>query len=396
MLNDRKILTVTELNLLCRRTLENISPNGLWVRGEIRSPKLHSSGHLYFSMTDGVSTIDAVMWKSSLDMLGFRPEEGMAVEAFGNPTLYEKSGRFQFNAKRLLPVGEGARAVAFRQLKEKLAKEGLFDQKFKKPLPEFPFAIGVITSPTGAAIRDIIHVLSRRAPYLKIIFRPAQVQGDGASKDLIRALEEMNLFGKVDLIIIGRGGGSEEDLWCFNDEALARAIFASKIPVISAVGHEIDFTIADFVADKRAPTPSASAEIAVNDLAEINGWLMGFYSSAFRGLKNQLEKSDMRLTMILKRPAWTRPLNRINDGMQAIDENISKLGIVIKRLFQKSAEGLNFQRIRLANLGVESVLKRGFAIVWKRGKIVKTSSSLLRGDEVSIQFKDGDRKALIS
>ncbi len=375
--------------------LESIVPEGLWVRGEIRNIKFHTSGHLYFALTDDKASIDGVIWRSNAEKLGFKPEDGMAVEAFGIPTLYEKVGRFQFSVKKLFPVGEGARAIAFRQLKEKLDAEGLFDSEHKKPLPLFPFRIGVITSATGAAIRDIIHVLSRRAPYVTVVLRPSRVQGDGAAEDIIEGIKKMNDYGQVDLLIVGRGGGSEEDLWCFNDERLAREIFASRLPIITAVGHEVDFTIADFVADKRAPTPSAAAEVAVRDISELCATILGLYETTKSRLSLQVERAGKELKMLLTRPAWVEPIRRIRDTEQRLDDITAHMDDSILLILERGASKLINITGRLSGMSIARTLQRGFAVVRRDDKLIRRAVELDAGDRIEIQFTDGKKPAKV-
>ncbi len=395
MSEERKIFTVSELNTLCRLTLEGIEPEGLWLGGEIRDIKLPASGHIYFAITDDDSKIDAVMWRSSAERLNFLPENGMKVELFGTPTLYDKTGRFQFMARRMLPVGEGARAIAFRQLKEKLEKEGLFSSEFKKPLPRFPFRIGVITSGSGAAIRDIVNVITRRARYVSIVLRPAKVQGEGAAEDIASGIAEMNEYGDADLLIVGRGGGSEEDLWCFNDEGLARAIFASELPIISAVGHEIDFTISDFVADLRAPTPSAAAELAVSDMEDLLDRIAGFVFTARRGLNSRVEREMSRINSFIRRPAWRAPLRILHDYEQSLDDLSSKADKAIVRIAERKGSNLNRLISRLGGLALSTSIKRGFVIVSKQGRVITKAADLNRGEIIDIRWPDGNRSAEI-
>jgi len=261
---EEKIYTVSELTREIKQVLETGFPC-LWVEGEISNFKRHSSGHLYFTLKDENSQIRCAMWRYRANDLIFRPEDGMKVLVQGNLQVYEPGGYYQIIVQQVQPAGVGELQLAFEQLKKKLYAEGLFDEAHKKPIPIFPERIGVITSPTGAAIRDIISVITRRFPIAQIILAPVRVQGPGAKEEIVQAIQDFNEFGEVDVLIVGRGGGSLEDLWAFNEEVVARAIFTSKIPIISAVGHEIDFSISDFVADRRAPTPSAAAEMAVPD-----------------------------------------------------------------------------------------------------------------------------------
>ncbi len=396
MPDERKIYTVTELNNISRLTLEGISPDGLWLGGELRDVKFPASGHVYFAVTDDESKIDAVMWRSSATRLDFTPENGMKVEFFGTPTLYEKTGRYQFMARRMLPVGEGARAIAFRQLKERLEEEGLFSAEHKRPIPEYPFRIGVVTSGTGAAIRDIINVFTRRAPYVSIILRPAKVQGEGAVEDISNGIIEINEYANVDLLIVGRGGGSEEDLWCFNDEGLARTIFDSELPIISAVGHEIDYTIADFVADLRAPTPSAAAEIAVKDTRELSNTIIGYIENARKNIGSKVDRRFSRLEDLVSRAAWRAPLKLIHDYEQRLDDLTTLADKFISLKAERNATRFNNLTVRLKGLAASSTIKRGYAVVSLNGKTVTQAIDLETGDEIDIRFSDGVRRAKIT
>jgi len=393
--DERKIFSVKELNSLCRRLLENASPGGLWVQAEIRNLKRHSSGHIYFVLAGKDASIDGVIWRSIAQGLGFKPEDGMAVEAFGTPTLYEKNGRYQFSVRKLLPVGEGARAIAFRQLKNRLLVEGLFDSGHKKALPLFPFRIGVVTSATGAAVRDIIHVIKRRAPHVTVVVRPANVQGKGAAVDIIDGIRELNESGEVELIVIGRGGGSEEDLWCFNDEGLARAIFDSRLPIISAVGHEVDFTIADFVADLRAPTPSAAAEVAVRDIAELKSTIETRYRTAKSRLEAKFDNARARIDSVMNRAAWTEPIRRIRDCEQRLDDFTGRSEMAVKNRLERTGTNLIQLAGKLSGLSVKNTLKRGFTIVRKAGVAVNSISRLSSGDAVELELIDGTKSAVI-
>lgn len=264
-------LSVTDATRMIKTLLETTLPM-MWIEGEISNFTHHSSGHMYFSLKDPTSQISCVMWKGRNRSMHFRPQDGMKVLVNGRVTVYERRGNYQLDVWQMLPGGVGALQQAFEQLKIRLSEEGLFDEKYKRPLPKYPRRIGIVTSPTGAAIRDLHSVLSRRWPSAELILRPALVQGTGAAEDIARAIEEFNEYGEVDVLIVGRGGGSLEDLWAFNEEVVARAIFHSKLPIISAVGHEIDFTIADFVADLRAATPSAAANWWRRMRARFSNW----------------------------------------------------------------------------------------------------------------------------
>ncbi|MCK5525880.1 MAG: exodeoxyribonuclease VII large subunit, partial [Candidatus Latescibacteria bacterium] len=267
MLDSAEAYSVSDITRAIKGLLdEGLMP--LWVEGEVSNYVHHTSGHRYFTLKDETSQLRCVMWKWQ-GQLRFRPEDGMKVRAYGRISVYERGGQYQLVVSELHPAGVGELQLAFEQLKERLAKEGLFDESRKRSLPRFPQRIGVVTSPTGAAIRDIAHGIGRRFPSAQVVLWPARVQGEGAAAQIAEGIEKLNAYGEVDVLIVGRGGGSLEDLWAFNEEEVARAIYASGIPVVSAVGHEIDFVIADFVADRRAPTPSAAAEMVVRDGAEL-------------------------------------------------------------------------------------------------------------------------------
>jgi len=279
-LDPQHVYSVAEITREIKVLLETTIPV-IWVEGEISNLKFHSSGHLYFSLKDKDSQIGGVMWRSRNASLFFTPQDGIKVLAMGKVTVYEKRGYYQFDVIKMQPAGIGELQLAFEQLKNRLQEEGLFDEEIKKPLPQYPEKIGIVTSPTGAAIQDLLNILNRRSPGIEISLKPVKVQGEGAAPEIATAIDEFNEYGKVDVLIIGRGGGSLEDLWAFNEEVVARAIFRSNIPVISAVGHEIDFSISDFVADLRAPTHSAAAELAVLDRAELLNRILQYRKTIF-------------------------------------------------------------------------------------------------------------------
>src|SRR3990172_9779705 len=316
---DGKILTVSELTRMIKGSLEESFPH-VWLQGEISNFKRHTSGHLYFTLKDEGAQISGVMWRSRAENLLFSPEDGMEVQARGAITVYPPRGNYQIDVVRMLPVGIGELQLAFEQLKRKLEAEGLFDPAKKKPIPEFPHAIGVITSPTGAALQDIRSVLERRQPSVEVVVLPVRVQGPGAAEEIAVAIREMNQYGDIDVLIIGRGGGSLEDLWAFNEEVVARAIYQSSIPVISAVGHEIDFSISDFVADLRAPTPSAAAEIAVRDRSEILDILGNYCYSMKQNMTERVKTFRDRIGSLLASYSFNRPKDLLLQYSQRIDE----------------------------------------------------------------------------
>jgi exodeoxyribonuclease VII large subunit len=272
LLSKDKILTVSELTYEIKKHIE-LEPRfqDVWLQGEISNYKVHTSGHVYFTLKDENASIKAALWKSRADIYlkNFRFKDGDKVLVHGKVEVYEPSGEYKIIVDFIEPLGIGELQMKFEMLKQKLAAEGLFDRKYKKPIPEYPSRIGIVTSPTGAAIRDMINIISRRFPAVEIILYPVRVQGEGAAEEIAQAIYDFNRYGGVDVIIVGRGGGSVEDLWAFNEEIVARAIFASRIPIISAVGHEIDYSISDFVADLRAPTPSAAAELVVKNRDDV-------------------------------------------------------------------------------------------------------------------------------
>ena len=382
-------MTVLELNEYIKNIFDsNRALSSVTVKGEISNFTLHRSGHLYFSLKDSDSQIRAVMFRSSAARLKFIPENGMKVIAHGSVSVYSRDGSYQFYVNSLQPDGVGALYLAYEQLKARLEAEGIFSSESKRKIPSFPERIGVITSPTGAAVRDIINVTGRRYPLAKIYLYPSLVQGDGAEENLIKALDYFNKTKLVDTVIIGRGGGSIEDLWAFNSERLARKIYEMKIPVISAVGHETDFTICDFVADLRAPTPSAAAELAVPDIREL-----------FMTLSAAEERIALALVRLSERKreafvARTEKLFKtISDGLAsrrdelgALKESINKaLGTAVKdktALMRLYAEKLNA-------LSPLSVLSRGYAIPENEKGVIRSVDEAEFGDKIKLRLKDG-------
>jgi len=314
-----RIFTVSELTRFIRSTLENSFPE-VWVDGEISNLRTHSSGHTYFTLKDEKSQIRSVIFRHQKGVMRFRPEDGQRVIVRGRVTVYEPRGEYQILVDYLEPKGVGALQVAFEQLKRKLADEGLFDESRKKPLPLLPQRIGVVTSPTGAAIRDILRVITRRFANVEILLNPVRVQGEGAAEEIAHAVDVMNRYTDVDVLIVGRGGGSLEDLWAFNEEAVARAIARSRIPVISAVGHEIDFTIADLVADVRAPTPSAAAEMVVKDKEELEQGVASSRQRIVVSLRALMDAHRRHLGSLTGRRVLTDPLLPIAELQQRVDE----------------------------------------------------------------------------
>ena len=368
------VLSVLQLNEYVKGVLEDEPQlQAVAVKGEISNFIHHRSGHMYFTLKDEDSQIKAVMFKNANMRLQFRPKDGQKVVVMGSVSVYSPGGQYQLYVGAMKPDGVGDLYQAYEELKKRLSEEGLFDPIHKKPLPPFPQKIGVITSANGAAVRDIINVAGRRCPTAQLLLYPAQVQGTGTDEALIAALDYFERRGDIDVIIIGRGGGSIEDLWGFNSEKLARKIFAIKTPVISAVGHETDFTICDFVADKRAPTPSAAAEIAVPDLNVLRQRLDGMAERACGGLESGL----------------TERMRRLDDTRLAYDaKNVEKL----LRWKEERLKGLAGKVNSLSPLGV---LSRGYAVVSKDGRALIDPSTVEVGDSVEIRLQRGKLKAKV-
>jgi exodeoxyribonuclease VII large subunit len=359
------------------------------VLGELSNVKLHSSGHLYYTLKDEASQISGVMWRSRVGGLSFQPADGMKVLVSGRVTVYEVRGVYQLDATAMRPAGAGELQMAFEALKRKLAAEGLFDQSRKRPIPRIPAAIGVVTSTAGAVLHDIVTVLRRRFPPATVIVRPAKVQGDGAAEDIVKAVGELNACGGVDVIIVARGGGSLEDLWAFNEESVARAIAASRLPVVSAVGHETDVTIADFVADLRAPTPSAAAEMVVPDRREILEIVRDSWYSIATSMHDGLTVRRDTIRHLLQSYAFNRPVDTLRQSSQRIDEltrSLARVGSHYLALTGARVEGL---RDRIAALDPSLALKRGYVMVLRGGSIVGSSRVLGAGDSVDLRFHDG-------
>ncbi|MGB6649087.1 MAG: exodeoxyribonuclease VII large subunit [Bacteroidota bacterium] len=394
MVQNQEILTVSEITRKIKLTVER-GFSAVTVQGELSNFKRHTSGHVYFTLRDEQTQISGVMWRSRVAGLAFDPEDGMKVIVTGRITVYEVRGVYQIDASSIRPLGVGELQIAFEKLKEKLAAEGLFAAEWKKPLPEYPEKIGIVTSPTGAALQDILNVLRRRFPALTVILAPARVQGGGAADEVARALLDLNEHGEVDLIIMGRGGGSIEDLWAFNEEVVARAVFKSKIPVVSAVGHEIDFTIADFVADVRAPTPSAAAELVVKDKNSILENLRQYSYTMGDAIRSRVRHQRDTIRHLLRSYAFNRPVDSLRQFTQRLDElnrSISISGAHNMEVAHARLEGLQH---RIASLTPALALKRGYAILRKEGKAVGSTRLLATNDHVDIELQDGEVTTII-
>ena len=357
------------------------------VKGELSNFKPHYSGHIYTTLKDEGGVLKAVMFRSAASKLTFSPTEGMKVLARGRVGVYEPSGAYQLYIEEMIPDGVGELYIAYEQLKARLDEEGLFNPTYKKPIPQYPKKIGVSTATTGAAVRDIINVITRRYPLAEIVIYPTQVQGVGAAQSIVNAIEYFNSSEQVDTLIVGRGGGSIEDLWAYNEEIVARAIFASKIPIISAVGHETDFTIADFVADLRAPTPSAAAEIAVPSVLELGAAVENSKNRCVNAILKRCENLRLKLdSMRLKTPS------------EIIEENYQRVDTLVKhmenRIMLNISEGKRMLASSAAKLDALSplqTLSRGFSVaITNDGTVVRSSKDLHSGDDFTLKLSDGD------
>ena len=390
------VYSVNELNAYVKRILDNDENlKHIFVTGEISNYKAHYSGHLYITIKDESASVKAVMFAGNASRLRFRPENGMKVLIFGTVSLFPRDGSYQLYISDMQPDGMGALSVAFEQLKKKLAAEGLFSDSHKKPIPQFPKRIGVITSETGAAVQDIFNVLSRRFPMAEVVLRPTQVQGDGAAQDIAKAIYLFNEYNAADVLIVGRGGGSIEDLWAFNEEVVARAVFASEIPVISAVGHETDYTICDFVADLRAPTPSAAAELAVPDKLELKSELISYKQHILNLTKNKLDRERSKLLAIEKSGALRDPVTKLNENRRELlylSERITNLTVSAVDSNKMKYAALAGKLNALSPLGV---ISRGYALAESEGKVVTRVKDVEVNDEISVRLSDGMLKAKV-
>lgn len=392
-------VSVSELNTFIKMLLESAPTlNDVYVKGEISNFKNHiSSGHFYFSLKDKDSQIKAVMFRSIASKMKFVPENGMMVVAHGRVASYVRDGQYQIYADSMEPDGVGALYVAFEQLKQRLAAQGVFAPEKKKPLPKIPQTIGVITSPTGAAVRDIINIATRRFPFAKIVVYPALVQGENAASSLISGIRYFNDTGSADVIIIGRGGGSIEDLWAFNDENLAKTVCASEIPVISAVGHETDFTICDFAADLRAPTPSAAAELAVPDTAELKHKINNIISRESAVLLQMLSAKRETLARYEKSRYLSSPGHMIDDRRMALVLSSERLMTSAAHVNEIKKHALSALSGKLEALSPLAVLSRGYGVVSsEEGKVIKEIADVSVGDKITVKVRDGEIYAGVS
>ncbi|MDM7998017.1 MAG: exodeoxyribonuclease VII large subunit [Acidobacteriota bacterium] len=434
LFSQRKIYSVSDITAEIKRSLDVLGI--VWIQGEISNFKRHTSGHLYFSLKDARAQIKAACFRNNNMYLKFRPEDGMEVVARGRLSVYEPRGDYQVIVEYMEPVGLGSLQLAFDQLKEKLRKEGLFEDSHKVPLPLLPRKVGLVTSPTGAAVRDMLRILKRRNASLDVLVYPVKVQGQGAAEEIAAGIRYLNSRRDVDVIIIGRGGGSIEDLWAFNEEVVARAIYASELPLISAVGHEVDFTIADFVADLRAPTPSAAAEMVSGAREDLRAGVNSLRGRLYQSMRRGLDRRRLQLERLANNRAFTVAPNKIRDLEQRFDENTLRMiqamqrltdgarhrermldarlkGLDLRRLIARkkdllarnSQELITAVRVRLHSerarfelavgkidaLSPLGILKRGFALCRDaRGAIVKKAVDVSPGDRVRVTLGSGE------
>lgn len=394
---QQQVYTVTEINHFIKDLLDNVPPlQNILIRGELSNYKIYPSGHHYFTLKDGESSLRCVMFKGQAMRLKFRPENGMKVIVGGRISVYPRDGGYQLYATTLSADGIGDLYVAFEQLKAKLLEEGLFDESHKKPLPQFPRCIGIITSSAGAAVHDMIRILRHRYPIAKVILLPVRVQGIEAPPEIVGAIRYANRYQVADVLITGRGGGSMEDLWAFNDERVARAIFASEIPVISAVGHEPDVTIADFVADARASTPSNAAEIAVPDMASLFGYLEQSQARMRQNVQGRLQREKKHLEMIAEKRALTDPYAFLQQKSMYLDFLQQKLGAAEKNTLDVEMRRFAALTAKLDALSPLKVLSRGYAMAQKSdGTVVKSASQVELGENIALSLGQGSLKCTV-
>lgn len=387
--NTEQILSVSELTKAIKFTLEETFEK-IIVQGEISNFKAHTSGHWYFNLKDEGAVINCTMWKGLNSYVFFTPQDGIKINVTGRITVYPPRGSYQLDVRSMKPAGEGELQAAFERLKQKLLSEGLFEAEHKKPIPAFPKKIGLITAIDGAAIKDMISVAERRFPLVKLIIAPAKVQGSGAAENISENIKKLNLYKDIDVIIIARGGGSIEDLWAFNEEIVARAIFKSKIPVISGIGHEVDFTIADFVADLRAPTPSVAMELATPDMDEIKSFIEEFNFSSYQNINRNLFERRSEILNILSSYAFRYPFDGIRRYSQMIDQINFRINKVIEKKILLAERSLSLVTQKIESYDIDKTLKRGFALIKQNSKIVSRKKNYNLAVPSTVKFYDGE------
>ncbi len=395
-MEEQPILSVSQVNLYIKNVLDSdILLSDVTVKGEISNFKLHSSGHIYMSLKDETGVMRAVMFRGAASKLRFRPENGAKVIARGRVTVYERDGQYQLYINSMEQEGLGDLHMAFEELKRKLLAEGLFDADKKKKLPKYPKKVGVVTAPTGAAIRDIINILTRRFSYSDVVLYPVLVQGENAAASITEAIRYFNREKTVDVMIVGRGGGSIEDLWAFNEEIVARAIYESEIPVVSAVGHEIDFTIADFVADLRAPTPSAAAELAVPSQTELSEKFGNVLNRLTSCARRYTENRRLMLEGLTQKSALQNPMARLEDKKLYLDNLCHSFEMAQKMAFEQKKQGLSLCASKLDALSPLGAIARGFSVATSQGRVVNSVTQVVSGDSIDIRVSDGSISAVV-
>lgn len=393
---QRREATVTQINNYIKAILERTEVlQNVWIKGEISNLKYHSSGHVYLTLKDEGAALRAVMFKGAVMKLPFKMENGMKVSANGRIGVFERDGAYQLYIENMEQEGQGDLFKKLEELKKKLAQEGIFDEKYKKPIPRFPKRVGVVTSPTGAAVRDILNILTRRYPLAEVFLYPALVQGPGAAPSIVKGIEFLNKTNDVDVIIVGRGGGSIEDLWAFNEEITVRAIFASDIPIISAVGHETDFTLSDAAADLRAPTPSAAAEIAVPDSGEIAQNLEKYRARLKTLLLKKAEESEVKLRLISERASAESFRRRIENLMQTTDRGFDMLQRACEGALEKKLNVLSSCAVALDALSPLKVFERGYSVAYCKDKVLKSVKQVENNDMIKLVLNDGKVEAQV-
>lgn len=389
MANEIQILTVSELTKEIRKTLEETFEQ-ISVIGEISNFKSHISGHWYFSLKDADAVINCTMWKGFNQYVFFTPQDGMKIIVNGKLTVYPPRGSYQLDIRSIKPAGLGELQEAFEKLKKKLESEGLFDEKFKQPIPVFPNKIGIVTAIDGAAFKDLVSVAKRRFPIVEIVIASARVQGSGAAESIVKGIKLLNDYPDIDVIIVARGGGSIEDLWAFNEEIVARAIFKSKIPIISGVGHEVDFTIADYVSDLRAPTPSVAMEIATPDIVDIKNFVLEFLSDSSAKIEEFVEAKMEDVISFYGSYGFRLPMEMLNRKSQQIDISINAIVQSMEKYSMIYDNKISFLSKSLEAYNVERSLKRGFVLVKQNSKFVTRASDFNKGKKTQIKFYDGE------
>lgn len=392
-----KTLTVGKLNNYIKKIMDNdFILKNIYVKGEISNLKLHSSGHIYFSLKDSEGKINCIMFRDAAEKLNFQPENGMKVLATGRVSVYIKEGNYQLYCSEMQIEGLGELYIAFENLKKKLYEKGLFEDENKKPLPKYPKKIGIITSPTGAAVRDIINVCKRRNSKIEILIYPTLVQGNAASVEIINALKYLDERKDIEGIIIARGGGALEELWAFNDENLANAVYNCKTPVVSGVGHETDFTIVDFVSDRRAPTPSAAAEILVPKLEDMHKEICDYGQYLFSYMERFIDISYNKISSLKSMLELNSPLNDIVNGYRVLDNYKNNLQGIIKNKIYLEKDKLNEYKITLEGNNPLNSLRKGFSIIYDEDyNIIKTKEDIINRDIVNVRLKNGEVKLKI-